>query len=35
MLADVDSASLTENAEVIQWPLNGGLNQQWQLGLDY
>lgn len=30
-VADVDAASTEEGAEVIQWPANGGANQEWQL----
>ncbi|WP_269855675.1 RICIN domain-containing protein [Streptomyces sp. RPT161] len=31
MLADVDGQSTTDGARVIEWPSNGGANQQWQL----
>jgi hypothetical protein len=27
--ADVNGASTTDGASVIQWPWNGGTNQQW------
>jgi hypothetical protein len=35
MLADVSGASTLKNASVIQYPSNGGANQQWYLTLDY
>jgi hypothetical protein len=31
MLADVSGASTADGTAVIQWPANGGANQQWLL----
>jgi hypothetical protein len=35
LLADVYIASTTAGASIVQWPADGGTNQQWQLDLDY
>jgi hypothetical protein len=31
LCADVDGGSMTDGARVIQWPVNTGTNQQWQI----
>jgi alpha-L-fucosidase 2 len=31
LCADVDGGSMNDGARVIQWPVNTGTNQQWQV----